>query len=52
MKDQLSTLKSCPRVVGLLAHTIMEEQYRRRRFNNNVDLFFPHTDYVLILRDS
>ena len=29
----------------------MEEQYRRGRFNNNVDLFFPHTDYVLILRE-
>jgi len=51
-KDLEKRLPNLPSdVVDLLAHKIIEEQYRRRRFNNNVDLFFPHTDYVLILRE-
>jgi len=37
--------------VQLLAYNVLVEQYRRRRLNDEVDLFFPHPAYVLVLRE-
>ena len=40
-----------PFEVRMLAHTIIEEQHFRRRLEDKVDLFFPRTFYVIVLRE-
>lgn len=47
--SKLSMLR--PQYVHLMAQKVLEEQYRRRYFNDQIDMFFPKTDYVFVLRE-